>query len=58
MIMFLCRVVFEKRLNCEISKNGHSELSRSQLNPHAPIAQKIANEVVFRRFPGEGVEFL
>ena len=27
------------------------------LNPHTPVWQKIANEVVFRRFPGEGVEF-
>ena len=26
------------------------------LNPHAPVAQKIADEVVFRRFQGEGVE--
>ena len=27
------------------------------LNPQAPFAQKIADEVVFRRFQGEGVEF-
>ena len=27
------------------------------LNPHTPVAQKIADEVVFRRFQGEGVEF-
>ena len=27
------------------------------INPQAPIAQKIADEVVFRRFQGEGVEF-
>ena len=27
------------------------------VNPQAPVAQKIANEVVFRRFQGEGVEF-
>ena len=26
-------------------------------NPQAPVAQKIADEVVFRRFQGEGVEF-
>ena len=26
-------------------------------NPQAPIAQKSADEVVFRRFQGEGVEF-
>ena len=26
-------------------------------NPQAPVAQKIVDEVVFRRFQGEGVEF-
>ena len=26
-------------------------------NPHASVAQKIADEMVFRRFQGEGVEF-
>ena len=26
-------------------------------NPHTPIAQKVADEVIFRRFQGEGVEF-
>ena len=25
--------------------------------PQAPVAQKIADEVVFRRFQGEGLEF-
>ena len=27
------------------------------INPQAPVAQKVADEVVFRRFQGEGVEF-
>ena len=27
------------------------------INHHTPIAQKVADEVVFRRFQGEGVEF-
>ena len=27
------------------------------VNPQAPVAQKIADEVVYRRFQGEGVEF-
>ena len=27
------------------------------INPQAPVAQKIADEVVFRRFQGEGVVF-
>ena len=26
-------------------------------NPHTPVAQKVADEIVFRRFQGEGVEF-
>ena len=26
-------------------------------NPHTPVAEKIADEVVFRRLQGEGVEF-
>ena len=26
-------------------------------NPHTPVAQRVADEVVFRRFQGEGVEF-
>ena len=25
-------------------------------NPHTPVTQKAADEVVFRRSPGEGVE--
>ena len=27
------------------------------INPQAPIVQKVADEVVFRRFQGEAVEF-
>ena len=30
---------------------------RKPINPQAPVAQKIAYEVVFRHFQGEGVEF-
>ena len=33
------------------------QTSTKLLNPQAPVAQKIADEVVFRRFQGEGVEF-
>ena len=29
----------------------------SHINPQAPVAQKSADEVVFRCFQGEGVEF-
>ena len=28
-----------------------------KVNAHTPVAQKVADEVVFRRFQGEGVEF-
>ena len=27
------------------------------INPHTPVAKKVADEVVYRRFQGEGVEF-
>ena len=30
----------------------------SYINPQAPVAQKIAHEMVFRHFQGEGVEFV
>ena len=36
-------------------KNGLENMKF--LNPQAPVAQKVADEVVFRRFRGEGVEF-
>ena len=44
------------------SKNEILQLNKGKfesffLNPQAPVAQKIADEVVFRRFKGEGVEF-
>ena len=29
---------------------------KGQVNPQAPVAQKIADGMVFRRFQGEGVE--
>ena len=38
-------------LKAQLSKHGR------QVNPQAPVAQKIADEVVFRCFQGEGVEF-
>ena len=33
------------------------ENRKTGLNRQAPVAQKIADEVVFRHFQGEGVEF-
>ena len=30
--------------------------TKSKLNPQAPVAQKSADEEVFRHFQGEGVE--
>ena len=35
----------------------NSDSVRVYINPQAPVAQKIADEVVFQRFQGEGVEF-
>ena len=32
-------------------------IRKAEINPQAPVAQKVADEVVFRRFRGEGVEF-
>ena len=29
----------------------------NKVNPHTPVAQKVADEVVFRRFQGEVVKF-
>ena len=34
-----------------------SQIFYSTLNPQASVAQKIADEVIFRHFQGEGVEF-
>ena len=33
-------------------------LELTSVNPHTPVAQKVADEVVFRHFLGEGVEFV
>ena len=44
-----------------INKANHfadfSKIRTIRMNPQAPVAQKIADDVVFRRFQGEGVEF-
>ena len=44
-------VYFHTVFNCRIPKK------QTFLNPHTPVAQKSADEVVFRHFQGEGVEF-
>ena len=42
----------------ESSRNFFREIKIYLLfNPQAPVAPKIADELVFRRFQGEGVEF-
>ena len=33
------------------------KFSKNNINPQALVAQKTADEVVFRHFQGEGVEF-
>ena len=40
-----------------ISSKFEIELRTTLLNPQAPAAQKIADEVLFGRFQGQGVEF-
>ena len=47
--------VLETPLIREISRHGLSY--QLLINPHKPVAQKVADEMVFRRFQGEGVEF-
>ena len=37
--------------------NTENKYEINNINPHTPVAQKFADEVVFRRFQGEGVEF-
>ena len=52
-----------QRYHCMLSHQivvnlfGFFETNRIIVNPQAPVAQKVADEVVFRRFRGEGVEF-
>ena len=41
----------------ELSEKNFEHILNIIFNPHTPVAQKIANELVFRRFEGEGVEF-
>ena len=36
----------------------YHQIMKMTVNPQAPVVQKIAHEVVFRRFQGEGMEFL
>ena len=51
-------------INKETLKNflivHYSNINRDYIyfNPQTPVAQKIADEMVYRRFQGEGIEFL
>ena len=63
----------EKNLNCQLINKNLTQQGKVlyelekiafkmltvnlSLNPHTPVAQKVADEVGFRRFQGEGVEF-
>ena len=44
-------------LQCSIEFVPFRTLLENSLNPHTPVAQKVADKVVFRRFQSEGVEF-
>ena len=48
-------IVTKNRVN--IFNLAACQRRNTELNPQAPVAQKIADEVVFRHFQGEGVEF-
>ena len=41
-----------------MKENTDRRLKPFIFNPHTPVAQKVADELVFRRFQGEGVEFV
>ena len=45
------------KFECQNLKKTHSK-GRLRVNPHMPVAHKVADEVVFRRLQGGGVEFL
>ena len=52
--------VSASKWNCGLYFLKHRILDKAfefYINPHAPVAQKSADEVVFRRFQREGVEF-
>ena len=38
-------------------KIRQNKKQKKLINPQASVAQKVADEVVFRRFQGEGVDF-
>ena len=38
-------------------KSLYGDFKPGKLNPHTPIAQKLADEVVFHRFQGDEAEF-
>ena len=42
--------------NTRRRENFGSE-NHENINPHTPVSQKVAEEVVFRHFQGEEVEF-
>ena len=50
--LFLAKKLSRHRLELFIN-----QFYEESLSPHSPVAQKVADEVVFRRFQGEGVEF-
>ena len=47
----------EQNLPIQPGKIGFKLFVFFSINPHTLLAQKVADEVVFRRFQGEGVEF-
>ena len=56
--LYLC-LPFRKTLNRSKKRFESTSFPKSSfaVNPQAPVAQKVADELVFRRFQGEGVAF-
>ena len=50
---------FRGRKSTRFSSNSDNSLLVAifNINPHTPVTQKVADEVVLRSFQGEGVEF-
>ena len=49
--------LWEIELAAILRKYEKNSVCERDIDPHAPVAQKVADEVVFRRFQGEEVEF-
>ena len=56
-VAVICEYRYLNFWNSRIWSFWAAKFFNNFLNSHTPVARKIADEVVFRRFQGEGVEF-